>query len=280
MSQICKADEESFAQAKQILARGGLVVMPTDTVYGIVCDPCNPEAIARIYQANGRPQSKALQVIMAAVDGLDALGLALPSPLNRLASQFLPGEFSPIAVARDSSPLATVRVAPNGARTQGIRVPNSVTALAMLRVTGPVARAEQRHGARHAARDRPGRRVERVPFGRTERALRAGGGGVAWRCHRLVHRRRRDGRACGKHRWCGRPIWARRHRDPARRRDPGRGDPPRDPPQRRWSGRMRVYLFIVLVATSTAARRPGMWQALLWRPTHMGSTASRSCAKA
>lgn len=35
MSQICKADEESFAQAKQILARGGLVVMPTDTVYGL-----------------------------------------------------------------------------------------------------------------------------------------------------------------------------------------------------------------------------------------------------
>lgn len=139
MSQIRKADEESFAQAKQILARGGLVVMPTDTVYGIVCDPCNPEAIARIYKAKGRPQYKALQVIMASVDDLDALGLDLPSPLNRLAAQFLPGAFSPIAVARDSSPLATVRVAPNGARTQGIRVPNSVTALAMLRVTGPVA---------------------------------------------------------------------------------------------------------------------------------------------
>ena len=144
MSQIRKADEESFAQAKQILAHGGLVVMPTDTVYGIVCDPCNPEAIARIYKAKGRPQYKALQVIMASVDDLDALGLDLPSPLNRLAAQFLPGAFSPIAVARDSSPLTTVRVAPNGARTQGIRVPNSVTALAMLRVTGPVYRSHFR----------------------------------------------------------------------------------------------------------------------------------------
>ena len=93
--------------------------------YGIVCDPCNPEAIARIYEAKGRPQYKALQVIMASVDDLDALGLELPAPLNRLAAQFLPGAFSPIAVARDSSPLATVRVAANGVRTQGIRVPNS-----------------------------------------------------------------------------------------------------------------------------------------------------------
>ncbi len=137
MSQICKADEESFAQAKQIMARGGLVVMPTDTVYGIVCDPCNPEAIARIYEAKGRPQYKALQVIMASVDDLDALGLELPAPLNRLAAQFLPGAFSPIAVA--------------GVRTQGIRVPNSATALAMLRVTGPVAASSANRSGEQSA---------------------------------------------------------------------------------------------------------------------------------
>ena len=142
MSQICKADEESFAQAKQIMVRGGLVVMPTDTVYGIVCDPCNPEAIARIYEAKGRPQYKALQVIMASVDDLGALGLELPAPLNRLAAQFLPGAFSP---------LATVRVAANGARTQGIRVPNSATALAMLRVTGPVAASSANRSGEQSA---------------------------------------------------------------------------------------------------------------------------------
>ncbi len=151
MSQICKADEESFAQAKQIMARGGLVVMPTDTVYGIVCDPCNPEAIARIYEAKGRPQYKALQVIMASVDDLGALGLELPAPLNRLAAQFLPGAFSPITVAREDSPLATVRVAANGARTQGIRVPNSATALAMLRVTGPVAASSANRSGEQSA---------------------------------------------------------------------------------------------------------------------------------
>ena len=151
MSQICKADEESFAQAKQILARDGLVVMPTDTVYGIVCDPCNPEAIARVYEAKGRPQYKALQVIMASVDDLDALGLELPAPLNRLAAQFLPGAFSPIAVASEGSQLATVRVAANGVRTQGIRVPNSATALAMLRVTGPVAASSANRSGEQSA---------------------------------------------------------------------------------------------------------------------------------
>ncbi len=132
---------------------------------------------------------------MASVDDLGALGLELPAPLNRLAAQVLPGAFSPIAVAREDSPLATVRVAANGARTQGIRVPNSATALAMLRVTGPVAASSANRSGEQSAHCG----VEREPVGRAERALRAGGGGVAWRCHRLVHRRRRDGRACGKH---------------------------------------------------------------------------------
>ena len=139
MSDVRKADEESFELAKDTITRGGIVVIPTDTVYGIACDPCNTDAIARIYGVKERPRYKALQVLMASVDDAAALGLDLPSPLNRLAAQFLPGAFSPIALARGDSPLATVRVAANGARTQGIRVPNSAVTLAMLRVTGPVA---------------------------------------------------------------------------------------------------------------------------------------------
>lgn len=151
MSDVRRADERSFEQARRVIDQGGLVVMPTDTVYGIVCDPRNADAIARIYEAKGRPQYKALQVIMASIDDLDPLGLEMPAPLNRLAAQFLPGAFSPIAVARDDCELRTVRIAPNGARTQGIRVPNSGIALGMLRVTGPVAASSaNRSGAQSA----------------------------------------------------------------------------------------------------------------------------------
>jgi len=70
---------------------------------------------------------------------LDGLGLDLPSPLNRLAAQFLPGAFSPIAVAREDCTLATVSATPQGRRTQGIRVPNSALTLRILNELGPLA---------------------------------------------------------------------------------------------------------------------------------------------
>ena len=97
MSAVRKVNEESLAEAASVIAGGGLVVIPTDTVYGVACDPRNEAAIDRIYQVKSRPRFKALQVLLASVDQLDGLGLDLPSPLNRLAAQFLPGAFSPIA---------------------------------------------------------------------------------------------------------------------------------------------------------------------------------------
>ncbi|WEV71975.1 L-threonylcarbamoyladenylate synthase [Bifidobacterium sp. ESL0790] len=139
MSEVCAINDENLAKAKEIVAGGGLVVLPTDTVYGIACDPFNERAISRIYEAKQRPRYKALQILLASVDDLDKLGLYLPVPLNRLAAAFLPGPFSPIAVAKADSKLCTLRREQNGARTQGVRVPNSNECLKTLRATGPLA---------------------------------------------------------------------------------------------------------------------------------------------
>lgn len=139
MSQVRTVDSESLEQARDIIQSGGLVVLPTDTVYGIACDPRNAEAIGRIYQAKGRPKYKALQILVASVDDIEPLGLYLPAPLNRLAAQLLPGAFSPIGVAKDDCTLETLSRTPQGARTQGIRVPNSAVCLHILRAVGPVA---------------------------------------------------------------------------------------------------------------------------------------------
>ena len=100
-----KVTDESLAQAARVIRDGGLVVMPTDTVYGVACDPRNKAAIDRIYRLKRRPRYKALQVLLASTDQLDELGLDLPSPLNRLSAAFLPGAFSPIAVARPTPPM-------------------------------------------------------------------------------------------------------------------------------------------------------------------------------
>lgn len=140
MSAVSKVNDESIERAAAIIRGGGLIVVPTDTVYGIACDPANAQAIDRIYRIKHRPRFKSLQVLLASIEQLDGLGLDLPAPLNRLAAQFLPGAFSPIAVARGDCPLATVHApADGGPRTQGIRIPNSALTLRILAGTGPLA---------------------------------------------------------------------------------------------------------------------------------------------
>lgn len=139
MSDVRQVNEGSCALAAELVKRGELIVIPTDTVYGVACDPRNAKAIERIYELKRRPRFKALQVLVSSADELDALGLELPAPLNRLAAAFLPGAFSPIAVAREDCALGTVRRTAGGERTQGIRVPNSALCLDILRATGPLA---------------------------------------------------------------------------------------------------------------------------------------------
>ena len=151
MSMVRTVDEASLAEAGRIINAGGLVVVPTDTVYGVTCDPRNEAAVERIYRVKNRPKFKALQILFASMDDLDALGLDLPAPLNRLAAAFLPGAFSPIAVARPDCTLVTVREAPSGERTQGIRVPNSSLSLRILRAIGPLAASSANRSGEQSA---------------------------------------------------------------------------------------------------------------------------------
>ena len=111
MSEVRTITDESLAQAVEIIRDGGLIVIPTDTVYGVACDPRNVEAIRKIYMVKQRPKYKPLQVLLASIDGLDALRLDLPVPLNRLAAMFMPG----------------------------VRIPNSAATLRILRAVGPLA---------------------------------------------------------------------------------------------------------------------------------------------
>ena len=126
MSEICTVNDESLARAVEIIHDGGLVVIPTDTVYGVACDPRNIEAIRKVFAAKQRPKYKSLQVLLPSIESMEKLHLTLPVPLNRLAAMFMPGAFSPIAEAEDDCSLATLRHDPTtGKATQGVRIPNS-----------------------------------------------------------------------------------------------------------------------------------------------------------
>lgn len=58
MSEIRAISDESLAQAVEIVRDGGLIVIPTDTVYGVACDPRNIEAIRKVFAAKQRPKYK------------------------------------------------------------------------------------------------------------------------------------------------------------------------------------------------------------------------------
>lgn len=168
MSKICTINEESLQLAAQIINAGGVIVVPTDTVYGVACDPFNEDAVAKIYQLKRRPRTKALQILMSSVSDLEKLGLYLPSPLDVLAEKFLPGGYSPIARAKKDSVAtrlatlckadesseqshATQAEATQSEATQGVRVPDCPELMKILRVTGPLAASSANRSGNESA---------------------------------------------------------------------------------------------------------------------------------
>lgn len=158
MSKICTINEESLQLAAQIINAGGVIVVPTDTVYGVACDPFNEAAVAKIYQLKRRPRTKALQILMSSVSDLEKLDLYLPNPLDVLAEKFLPGGYSPIARAKKDSVatrLATLCKADESSEqsqaTQGVRVPDCPELMKILRVTGPLAASSANRSGNESA---------------------------------------------------------------------------------------------------------------------------------
>jgi L-threonylcarbamoyladenylate synthase len=78
-------------EAAQTLQQGGLVVFPTDTVYGIAADPLNSDAVERIFQVKQRPSEKRIAVLVAGPEDLDQLARDIPPSARKLATAAWPG---------------------------------------------------------------------------------------------------------------------------------------------------------------------------------------------
>lgn len=127
---------DGVAAGARILAAGGLVAFPTETVYGLGADARNPDAVARIFTAKGRPTDHPLICHIASVDDLAPLVAEVTPAARALADAFWPG---PLTLVMPRS--AAVPDAVTGGRdTVAIRVPDHPVALALLRAFGgPVA---------------------------------------------------------------------------------------------------------------------------------------------
>ncbi len=133
---ICTADEAAVDLAAERLAKGGLVAFPTETVYGLGADASSGKAVARIFEAKGRPQFNPLIVHLADAS-LAAAHATLPHIAVTLAAEFWPGPLTLVLPCRPSQidPLVTA-----GGDTIALRVPGHPVAQALLRrVDRPIA---------------------------------------------------------------------------------------------------------------------------------------------
>ena len=123
-------------RAAEILKKGGLVVFPTETVYGIGANAFDEEAIRRIYQAKGRPIDNPMIVHIARASDTGLLAESLPPAFVKLADAFWPGSLTMVLKKRAEVPGCVT----GGLDTVGIRMPDSPVALELIKLAGtPVA---------------------------------------------------------------------------------------------------------------------------------------------
>jgi L-threonylcarbamoyladenylate synthase len=116
---IAHVDDRSLSEAAQILVNGGIVAVPTETVYGLAADASNANAVAEIYRAKGRPDFNPL--IIHVLDQTAAEQLAIFNAVaTRLADAFWPGPLTLVLPLRDTAPVAAAVTA--GLPTIAIRV--------------------------------------------------------------------------------------------------------------------------------------------------------------
>ena len=129
-NKIRPATPEKINLASTMLDQGGLVAIPTDTVYGLAADALEKYAVARIFEIKGRPKNKPL--IVFAPELLTAKKLSPFSPLAiRLATKFWPGALTLVLPRYKECPLPAIVTA--GYDSLGIRIPNNPVALALLK---------------------------------------------------------------------------------------------------------------------------------------------------
>ncbi len=117
----------------ETLQTGGVALLATDTVYGLLASPLHPEAIAKIFSLKSRPTAKNLPILAADAAQITALGVRLSSRSQAvLASRFSPGALSMVL------PLTKAPKWLAGRTEVAVRIPDNAALLALLRTTGPL----------------------------------------------------------------------------------------------------------------------------------------------
>lgn len=176
MTEILPFNDEAIAEAAGLILAGQSVAMPTETVYGLAADATNGDAVARIYQAKGRPSFNPLIVHVPDLAAAEQLG-SFDAEAKALAEAHWPGPLTLVVPLRPESGIASIVTA--GLPSVGLRVPCHPAMQALLRACGRPLAAPSANAsgsisptrAEHVLRSLGGRIPLIVDAGATERGL-------------------------------------------------------------------------------------------------------------
>ncbi|MDR3682441.1 MAG: L-threonylcarbamoyladenylate synthase [Geothrix sp.] len=132
LRKVTGPNDPALREAAEILRGGGLVAFPTETVYGLGADGLNPEAVARIYAAKGRPATNPVILHVADAEGAQPLVSRWPEAARILAERYWPG---PLTLVLPASPLVPSIVRAGGPSV-ALRCPAHPVAQALIRAMG------------------------------------------------------------------------------------------------------------------------------------------------
>ena len=125
-------ESAAVEQAADILRRGGLLAIPTETVYGLGADALNEDAVLRIFLAKGRPQDNPLIVHICGMEMLHGIVSEVPERAKKLAAAFWPG---PLTMVMPRGPEVS-EVTCAGLDTVGVRMPSHPVVQAVIKASG------------------------------------------------------------------------------------------------------------------------------------------------
>src|SRR3954470_3584802 len=132
-TRVLPYSDESIAEAVRLILAGEPVAVPTETVYGLAADATNAEAVARIYEAKGRPSFNPLIVHVPDLSAAQRIGEFSEEALA-LARRHWPGPLTLVVPLRPDAGIASIVTA--GLTSVGLRVPDHPAVQALLRASG------------------------------------------------------------------------------------------------------------------------------------------------
>jgi L-threonylcarbamoyladenylate synthase len=133
---LSRHDPDVVSRAAALLRGGRVIVIPTDTVYGLAAAIDRPDAVARLYAMKARPLHKAIPVLVGTLSDVSRVAAALPPAARVLAARFWPGPLTLVLPSLAHLPTPLTSCDAHGGKTVAVRAPDHALAQRIIRAAG------------------------------------------------------------------------------------------------------------------------------------------------